>query len=98
MQTASEEFLRVKFFKRSRLELCEAIASMTRRLCTDYVNPRSLEAILANRLIPFVKGEGALTPIGVGEVLRRIMGKCVTKVIKPDVIDASGSHTGVRWS
>ena len=30
-------------------------------------------------------------PIGVGEVIRRIIGKCVMKVIKPDVIDASGS-------
>ena len=32
-----------------------------------------------------------MLPIGVGEVLRRIIGKCVTKVTKPDVIDASGS-------
>ena len=30
-------------------------------------------------------------PIGVGEVIRRIMGKCVMHVTKPDVIDASGS-------
>ena len=83
--------LTCKSFKRTGSELCEAIASMTRRLCTDYVNPRSLEAILANRLIPLDKGEGAVRPTEVGEVLRRIMGKCVTKVIKPDVIDASGS-------
>ena len=59
---------------------------MTKRLCTEYVDPRGLEAILANR-----EGEGAVRLIGVGEVLRRIMGKCVTKVTKPDVIDASGS-------
>ncbi|CAH3183141.1 unnamed protein product [Porites lobata] len=64
---------------------------MTKRLCTEYVDPRGLEAILANRLIPLDKGEGAVRPIGVGEVLRRIIGKCVTKVTKPDVIDASGS-------
>ena len=89
--------LTCKSFKKSGSELCEAIASMTRRFCTDYVNPRGLEAILANRLIPLDKGERAVRPIGVGEVLRRIMGKCVTKIIKPDVIYASGS-TGVRWS
>jgi len=83
--------LTCKSFKRSGTELCEAIASMTKRLCTEYVDPRGLEAILANRLIPLDKGEGAVRPIGVGEVLRRIMGKCVTKVTKPDVIDASGS-------
>ena len=64
---------------------------MTKRLCTEYVDPRGLESILANRLIPLDKGEGAVRPIGVGEVLWRIMGKCGTKVTKPDVIDASGS-------
>ena len=64
---------------------------MTKRLCTEYVDPWGLEAILVNLLIPLDKGEGAVRPIGVGEVLRRIMGKCVTKVTKPNVIDASGS-------
>ena len=29
--------------------------------------------------------------IRVGEVIRRVMGKCVMQVTKPDVIDASGS-------
>ena len=62
---------------------------MTRRLCTEFIDP--LEAILANRLIPLDKGEGAVRPIGVGEVIWRIMGKCVMHVTKPDVIDASGS-------
>ncbi|PFX34367.1 hypothetical protein AWC38_SpisGene651 [Stylophora pistillata] len=80
-----------KSFKRTGTELCEAIASMTKRLCTEYVDPRGLEAVLANRLNPLDKGEGAVRPIGVGEVLRRIMGKCITKVTKPDVIDPSGS-------
>ena len=59
--------LTCKSFKRSGTELCEAIASMTKRLCTEYVDPRGLEAILANRLIPLHKGEGAVRPIGVGE-------------------------------
>ncbi|CAB4033445.1 Hypothetical predicted protein, partial [Paramuricea clavata] len=64
---------------------------MTRRLCTEHIDPRTFKPILANRLIPLDKGEGAVRPIGVGEVIRRIVGKCVMKVIKPDVIDASGS-------
>ena len=71
--------LTCKSFKRSGTELCV------------YVDPRGLEALLANRLIPLDKGEGAVRPIRVGEVLRRIMGKYVAKVTKPDVIDASGS-------
>lgn len=47
--------------------------------------------MISSRLIPLDKGEGAVRPIGVGEVLRRIIGKCVTRVTKSDVIDASGS-------
>ena len=37
------------------------------------------------------KGEGAVRPIGVGEVLRRICGKCVMSVAKKAVVEASGS-------
>ena len=72
----------------SGTNLFSAIATMTRRLCTKYTDPRSIEAILANRLIPLDKGEGAVRPIG---VIRRIMGKCVMSVTKQVVIDACGS-------
>ena len=64
---------------------------MTRQLCTEFIDPLGIEAILANRLIPLDKGEGAVWPIGIGEVIWRVMGKCVMHVTKPDVIDASGS-------
>jgi len=83
--------LACKSCKKSGTDLCAAIATTARKLCTEYVDPLSVEAILANRLIPLNKGEGAVPSIGVGEVLWRIIGKCVMKVTKPDVIDASGS-------
>ncbi|CAB3981250.1 Hypothetical predicted protein [Paramuricea clavata] len=37
------------------------------------------------------KGEGAVSPIGVGEVIRRISAKCVMSFAKKDVVEASGS-------
>ena len=64
---------------------------MTRKLCTEYIDLHTIEPLVACRLIPLDKGEGAVRPIGVGEVLRRIVAKCVTKTLKQDVIDASGS-------
>ena len=88
--------LACKSFKKSGTDLCAAIATTSRKLCTEYVDPLSIEAILANRLIPLNKGEGVVRPIGVGEVLRRIIGKCVMKVTKPDVINASGLLQSVR--
>ena len=66
--------LACKSFKKSGTDLCNAVAAMARRLCTEHVDPISIEALLSNRLIPLDKGEGAVRPIGMGEVLRRVIG------------------------
>ena len=63
---------------------------MTKIMCTQYIDPSTTEALMAGRLIPLEKGEGALRPIGVGGVLRRILAKCVMNVAKEDVAHASG--------
>ena len=64
---------------------------MTETLCTTYIDPATIEPLVASRLIPLDKGEGAVMPIGVGEVIRRIIGKCVMNVAKGDVVEASSS-------
>ena len=38
------------------------------------VDPLTIEPILASWLIPLDKGDGDVRPIGVGEVIRRIIG------------------------
>ena len=53
------------------------------------IDPTTLEAYVACRLIPLDKSPG-VRPIGVGEVLRRIVGKCVGWVVKDDVQQAAG--------
>lgn len=71
-------------------DLCHAIALMTRQLCTDIMeDPHSLSPIVSCRLIPLDKRPG-LRPIGIGEVLRRIMGKSVMAILKRDVIESAG--------
>ena len=57
-------------------DLCKAIASVIKKLCTEKLRSNNIEALLASRLIPLDKHPG-LRPIGVGEVLRRITGKVV---------------------
>ena len=86
-----KRLLACKSFMKSSANLCDTVAAMPRRLCTEYVDPLTIEPLLANRLIPLDKGEGQVRPIGVGEVIRRIVAKCVTKVTKEDVLEASGS-------
>ena len=77
-----KRILACKSFKRSSINLCESIATLTRRLCTEFVDPLTIEPIVGN---------GEVRPIGVGEVIRRIIGKCVTRVAKQDVMNASGA-------
>ena len=47
-----KRILACKSFKRSRINLCESIAALTRRLCTEFVDPLTIESIVASRLIP----------------------------------------------
>jgi len=70
--------------------LCEAMAALARRLCTQAMDPITLEALLANRLIPLDKCPGT-RPIGIGETMRRIMGKAIMSVLKKDVMLAAGA-------
>ncbi|XP_057316854.1 uncharacterized protein LOC130657880 [Hydractinia symbiolongicarpus] len=65
---------------------------MTRTLCMEEISERvnSLECYTACRLIPLDKSPG-VRPIGIGEVLRRIIGKSIMCLVKSDVIDAAGN-------
>ena len=50
----------------------------------------SSEAYTACRLIPLDKNPG-VRPIGIGEVLRRIIGKSIISVIRPDIVESAGN-------
>ena len=71
-------------------DLCSALAAVARRICTTYVDPSCLTAYTSCRLIPLDKCPG-VRPIGVGEVVRRFIGKAVMRLVKYDLQDAVGS-------
>src|SRR4051812_48575287 len=72
------------------LPLTTALASVARRLVTEYVDPKGLEALLANRGIAIDKCPG-LRPVGVGEMARRIIGKAVMAVTGKHVQESVGA-------
>ena len=76
--------------KAASSSLCNAVASVARRLATEYVDPAGLEALLANRGIAIDKCPG-LRPVGVGEMVRRIIGKAVMSVTGEKVQEAVGA-------
>ena len=65
-------------------QLCNAIARMARRIATTPINPQSLRALVACRLVPLSKNPG-VRPIGICESLRRIIGKSIMKIIGNEV-------------
>jgi hypothetical protein len=76
-------------YKDTSTDLCASVAAATRRLATEFLDPKSLEALMANRGIPLNKCPG-LRPVGIGEVKRRIMGKSIMHIINEDVQNAAG--------
>ena len=74
-------------------DLRTALAKMTQALCCEELSEsatKSIEPYVANRLIPLLKAPSGIRPIGIGEVLRRIIGKAVITEIKPEIMESSG--------
>ena len=74
-------------FKESSNQLCSALASMARCLCTEDLVSKDLAAFTAARLIPLDKKPG-VRPIAVGEVFRRIICKAIMAAVEYDVTHA----------
>ena len=77
-------------FKDASNDLCDTVADVARRLATEHVDPAGLLPLLNNRLIPLDKDPG-VRPIGIGEVLRRIIGKSILWILKKDIMQAAGA-------
>ena len=77
-------------FHRASSDICEALAALARRMCTTYVDPSGLSAFSACRLIALDKCPG-VRPIGVGEVVRRIVGKAVLNIIGEEIQEVAGT-------
>ena len=80
-----------KFYGNNTINLCQAIVDLTKRLATESLNPECLRHFVSCRLIPLMKdtdtNEVHVRPIGIGEVIRRITGKCITTILKLDIQD-----------
>ena len=70
-------------------ELRTQIAILAGKLATETLDPLTLETYVSCRLILLDKNPG-VRPIGVGEVLRRIVDKCIEWVLKEDIQLAAG--------
>ena len=77
-------------FGSTSADLCHAISAFSHRICTSYVDPTGLTAYTACGLIPLDKNPG-VCPIGVSEVLHRIVRRAVMRIARQDLLYAAGS-------
>ena len=71
-------------FNQSSTSLCRTVAQIAVRIATEEINSKFPEPYNACRLIPLDKNPG-VRPIGVGEVLRRIIGRSILRCIQNDL-------------
>ena len=77
-------------FRKASDDLCHSLSSVARRVSCEYLDPTILNSFTACRLIALDKNPG-VRPIGVAEVLRRIISKAILAIIGQDIKDAAGS-------
>ena len=71
-------------FKDASHHLCKTLADTAKYIAVNYIDPWGLEALNACRLIVLDKMPG-IQPIGVGEVVKRIIGKAILRTMKEDI-------------
>ena len=74
-----------KQHKKKPAELCQAVADLAKKLNRERIPASHLQSFVAGRLIPLDKDPG-IRPIGIGEVLRRIISSATVTLLKPDLI------------
>ena len=74
-----------KKFGKFSIDLAEEVATLARALCTKHVPFESISTLVACRLVPLMKDDDGIRPVGIWEVLRRIIGKSVTKVLEAEI-------------
>ena len=71
-------------FGQSSVDLCKTLAKLASLIATSHLETDEMAAYNACRLIPLDKNPG-VRPIGVSEVLRRIIGKSILKCLSNDL-------------
>ena len=77
-------------FRKESADLCEAVAMVAHCICQQFVDPTALDAFTACRLVALDKCPG-VRPIGIGEVVRRIIGKAVLAAAGLQVQEVTGA-------
>ena len=77
-----------KQFKTKPSKPCGSLSKVAKKLNVVDVNPKYLRALVAGRPVPLDKKPG-VRPIGIGEVVRRIISKATVSLLKSDLVEST---------
>ena len=72
-------------------ETSKTLAKIAQKISTEILSPELLEPFNACRLIPLDKNPG-VRPIGISEVIRRIIGRTITKCLQSELMVLGSNH------
>ena len=79
-------------FGQQSVEISKTIAKIAKKkLATEELNPELMEPYNACRIIPLDKNPG-VRPIGIGEVMRRIIGRTITKCLENELMSLGSNY------
>ena len=78
-------------FGQQSVEISKTIAEIAKKLATKELNLELTELNNAFRFIPLDKNPG-VRPLGIGEVMRRIIGRTITKYLKNELMSLGTNY------
>ena len=72
-------------FGQQSVEISKSLAKIAQKISTEILSHELLEPYNASRLTPLDKNQG-VRPIGIGEVIRRIICRTITKCLKSELM------------
>ena len=71
--------------------LCWALAEVARRLASSPLPRGCISCLLSSRLVALDKGRNELRPVGIGESIRRLLGKAIMSATRDGLQQACGA-------
>ena len=81
-----------KTFHKQAQNILNAIASFTNRMSAQAMIPEVVKPLMAVRMIAIQKKDGGFRPVGISEVIRRVIAKTIARAIRDDKKYVTGSR------